>query len=756
MKTSDHRINEETHGQTGPGWARCRHCTLGLLAVSLLAAVGCAQSGGLEIAPGGEGDPTVAPGENAPGEGPSRICASSVPCGEGCCAAGEACVADRCVTASCTTSDECGADSRCTRGGACLPNNEGRVNASCRVPLDLPSLIPEIQCRWPGDTPPAVRPNSVQVSSSPMVMDFNLDGDPATVRPSIVFVSYEDSVGLSNGVLRVIDGETCELQGTLELSGLRGEVSPAIADLDPEKGDGPEIVVTDVAPINEVVSEPRVHAYKFRGSGFELMWSEIVTASGGVLGLAIHDIDNDGNPEVLTQRMIIDGRLGQQIHDMDNNAVEPPIVADLDFDGLPELTTGQGVFQWDPIEEVTALAGFWQERGEEAASFVAMADLGDYRTGLPRGEDSAELVMVGPQNLWVKSADGNSILIVNAGSEGIVGGPPVIADFDGDGRMEFASPGANQLTVFDLDCTRREHNEEGCSVAANPRGILWGQPSQGSRSGASVFDFDGNGSAEVVYADQCFLRIYDGASGNVLFSVARSGTTRWEYPVVVDADGDGHSELVVGSNDSDESLNCPSVDPLKPGTRFERTHGVTVWRDPQDRWVSSRPLWNQHMYNVTNVNDDGTVQSSRQITHWYREGAPNTYRQNVQGFGPSLELPDITVAANPAVDCSEQDQLGVTLSVCNRGTASVDSGMVTVNARAVGVQSSLGCSVANAGALPAGGCEQLRCAIDMPWGSDPVDIELVGDVTSQVSECLEGNNSAAVSEAFCAVPAAVR
>ena len=71
-----------------------------------------------------------------------------------------------------------------------------------------------------------------------------------------------------------------------------------------------------------------------------------------------------------------------------------------------------------------------------------------------------------------------------------------------------------------------------------------------------MFDFDGDGSSE--YADQCFMRIYKGTTES---HVPRSSTTRWEYPVIVDADGDGHTEIVTLER-LHATLGCPAVDPL--------------------------------------------------------------------------------------------------------------------------------------------------------------------------------------------------
>jgi hypothetical protein len=50
-------------------------------------------------------------------------------------------------------------------------------------------------------------------------------------------------------------------------------------------------------------------------------------------------------------------------------------------------------------------------------------------------------------------------------------------------------------------------------------------------TGSSVFDFDGNGKAEVVYADEQYMRIYDGTTGDVLLRCATPPapctSTRW-------------------------------------------------------------------------------------------------------------------------------------------------------------------------------------------------------------------------------------
>ena len=93
------------------------------------------------------------------------------------------------------------------------------------------------------------------------------------------------------------------------------------------------------------------------------------------------------------------------------------------------------------------------------------------------------------------------------------GGPPVIGDFDSDGFPEIGVAGASRFRVFDLGC-------RGGGMGCEAPFVRWSKPSQDASSrqtGASVFDFDGDGKAEAVYADECFLRIYSGTNGEVLY-----------------------------------------------------------------------------------------------------------------------------------------------------------------------------------------------------------------------------------------------
>jgi hypothetical protein len=137
--------------------------------------------------------------------------------------------------------------------------------------------------------------------------------------------------------------------------------------------------------------------------------------------------------------------------------------------------------------------------------------------------------------------------------------------------------------VFDIDCSATPRPNGKCTptlrcdfnTAASdagpagtcPTGILWSRKTQDHSSnitGSSVFDFEADGKAEVVYADECFVRVYSGTDGEVLFSQYRSSCTWYENPVVADVDGNFRADLVVPSNlacsDGTNGIACGGLD----------------------------------------------------------------------------------------------------------------------------------------------------------------------------------------------------
>src|SRR5262249_36158933 len=189
-----------------------------------------------------------------------------------------------------------------------------------------------------------------------------------------------------------------------------------------------------------------------------------------------------------------------------------------------------------------------------------------------------EVAVIAAGAARVQTLDGTVVFGPVTLPGGGTGGPPTIGDFDGDGRAELASAGANAYSVFDLDCGP---SPVGTCASGTTTGVLWSQRSQDASSnvtGSSIFDFEGDGRAEAVYGDECFVRVYDGATGTVLFSQSRSSCTWYENPVVADVDGDYNAEIVIGDNYNCGSaasgidcsgfgLDARQTDPIFPGLR---------------------------------------------------------------------------------------------------------------------------------------------------------------------------------------------
>jgi hypothetical protein len=351
-------------------------------------------------------------------------------------------------------------------------------------------------------------------------------------------------------------------------------------------------------------------------------------------------------------------------------------------------------------------------------------------------EGATGAVLVGPGGAWINGTES----LPGGGT----GGAPTVADFDGDGLPEIAAAGRGAYVVYDLDCIDPSPRMGGDACMTGTF-LKWQAPTQdisSSVTGSSVFDFQGDGIAEVVYNDECFLHVYDGRDGRELLMdpIPSSSRTGFEYPIVVDVDGDGNSEIVVGSN-NDQAVgrdHCDdayvaafpeysSVSELPPEFR-SGTHGVTVYGDAFDRWVPTRPIWNQFSYHVTNVSPTGEVPTT-EPNNWDDPNL-NNYRQNVQGEGV-FNAPDLSLTLMATTRCSASE---IVLSAVIRNE---------VWQTVPGPEALVGMANTTGPLLP-GGSERLTVTV----GGVPADTDLTYEArvdpdtaATSVIECNEDNNT---------------
>lgn len=587
--------------------------------------------------------------------GPDRPCPSGWLCHEA------KCVPDR---GSCCSDNDCLNDTRCSvqvgdggSCGICLDWKDGESDAMCKGNgFSATEFKPPVDhCQWPPKGSPL--PTSRDVVMTPLVIDLDADG-----APEIVFAP-QTSAGPSR--LVAMSGKNCSVLYDVAAN-LQGFSQLAAADLDGDKK--PEIV--GILSTGAPGSGHQVAVFEGTTGKLLAASGEAYSLSGGVSfdcsGPAIGDLDGDGKPEIVAGGMALrfDKASGQLTKMFSTPVIGATwgtltLINDMDGDGKPEIVSGNRIYD--------GLSG-----ADKTPSSLASLSQGGYSAiGDFNGDGSPDLVFVqsvsGDQKVAVLDVKANKFLMSPMSIPSGWGGPPTVADFDGDGVPDFGTAGPNSYYVFSLDCLKTPKPSK---CRGSLPGVLWNTVTKDRSSGgtaSSVFDFNGDGRAEVVYRDECWLRVYNGPDGKTVFARPITSGTALEMPIVADVDNDGHADLVVPSDSIQGNAYCSDQNPERdtgmPHTGV--TQGVYVLKDPLNRWMPSRPLWNQHSYHITNILDDTTV-PAKETPNWTTY---NNYRQNIQGtLVKTIPLPDATSEGSQAPDqndCSKQWKLYA--QVCNRG-----------------------------------------------------------------------------------------
>ncbi len=643
-------------------------------------------------------------------------CASGIRCGAAddvCCSAGDVCVAKQCKTPGSVCADhfDCPEDAFCEPVlGKCLPQI---VPVACEYKPPVGALTPKLEWSWTGS---AIAPQSNQVINTPLVVDLDKDG-----TPDVVIVTSENYSSTGVGHVRALDGKTGleKWTATADVYVAANQVNPrgtpAVGDLD---GDG----------WVEIVAPKRgggVIAFRHDGS---LLWTSKqadgttpYTSGFESVTIALADLDGDGSIEVVAGGVVFDkaGKLlfdkGPYAGSNNGNYGAVSVVADVDQDGKQEILTGRRAFRSDGTV-------MWDNGLVDGYPAIADLDL----------DGKAELVVVAAGKVRVQDALTGALLAELAMPGSGAGGPPTIAQFDGVGGPDFASAGGTSYTVF--------HYEPKPTPAIS---VLWTKDTQdlsSNRTGSTVFDFEGDGKAEVIYNDECYMRVYAGETGDVLIELPNSSATIHEYPVVADVDADNNTEIIVVANDLNHQSGNPSCPYGKAGAR----RGVFVYGDANDSWVRTRRVWNQHAYHVTNIENSGAV-SSPEDASWGPKGF-NNYRQSTQGKAV-YNAPDLAVdLAASILQCPTS--VGLVATVKNQGSLGASAGVTVRFYQGVSPAGILvGQAVTTKPLLP-GGSEVLTVPV-VTSGAPPFAFYVVVDEPTTVHECVESNNTGVVANVFC-------
>lgn len=679
-------------------------CTGGLVCIDGM----CGTSGGDAGArDASEPERDAAPGEDAGpdcaedcGDGDciaGECCAAASSCGGVCCAAADVCSFNVCVTPgdTCAGEEDCGEDEYCeprlgasvdmcgaapTTNGRCLPSPPACPDGTtpdpaspecvseCRFNPPSGALEVQLAYSWGGFDGDRAPPNVFDVRNSPIVI--NLDDDDCDGRitardvPEIVVITSPDDADrsmneLATGDLVVLSVEEGALTEKWRVPGVAAPWTyPAAGNF--HSAEGNEILICSQGRLS-------MSAYGVSDDGLVLLWDQPLERRGRNCAMpSLFDVDQDGDVEILTLDGLLDGETGEMEYPMPDGD-DPSgygIAADIDNDADHDLEL---VFA-DAVFDLVDGALVRIADGPSGADHVLVAQLD--------GTGGPEIVSVTANNhtldVWTlvdgevrylrEDLDINGNLDparCGASSAGFTsgGGPPTAANVNDDGIPDIAIAGGVGYAVIDGASLINPALTSADDI------FLWATPTvdcSSAQTGSSVFDFNGDGLAEVLYADEQFFRIYNGADGTVLFETCNTNGTILEQPIVADVDNDGQADIVVVSNARYRNCSAPDTD--------DATSGVRVFSSQGGDWVRTRRVWNQHAYHITNVGEDGSIPQEEEAN--WNVPALNNFRLNRQP-GNEDAAPDVVLSLLPI--CGTR---AISVTVRNLGESVLPAGVV--------------------------------------------------------------------------------
>ncbi len=678
--------------------------------------------------------------------------------------------------------------------GRCLPLPSGPL---CEGEPEFTDIEPILEWYWEGVEYEGHFYRNIM--AAPTVGDVTGNG-----IPEVVVVAYHGSS--NQGLVVVLDGRGDGNGNGEVLFTIPSEDDPdapkaswantvALANFDDDPGleivyniVGGGIRIADNTGVGDVCNNstyPGCEGLRTTGPGAGATWSG---------GITVADVDGDGMPDVIAGCQVMNGH---DISDPDMDFVAESgcnrntVVADLNEDGKPEVIEASRAITIDP--NVPGGVPFWTEDNGLTSGFLAVADILDDNPGPEVINVYYGVYFLDGQTGEVLVGPGGSILDEEiAIPGGGYGGAPTVADFDGDGKMEISVAGLTAYVVYDPDCWDPPLRSGGECYSGRTDMILWETETQdlsSSRTGSSVFDFQGDGRSEVLYNDECFFHIFDGLTGSGLVDpiIPSSNRTSSEYPLVADVDGDGNAEVVIISN-QDQAINrdnCHvswkeagvSIDLLCEFTECTAgpaceggiggtcsgegyqcdqngicqlpsgTQGVRVFGDAHNRWVKTRPVWNQFAYHVTNIELQGGWWDvpANEVPSWTTY---NSYRQNVQG-GVLFPVPDLEVELTAITMCPGEVHL--VAKVSNNGSAgapkSIPVHFYRTDSEAENPPQLLETAYTSEILLP-GAWERVSYIYENTIESE-MTFRVVIDEGEEVEECEEDNNLAETETDIC-------
>jgi len=461
------------------------------------------------------------------------------------------------------------------------------VWAVAEAQVTLPDNIVEADCvaepleqQW-GIVEGSNSPSLSHMYAQPFIGDIDNDG-----LTDLVTVGYNDAPWRSSSI--VIYGHNLQLKTSFNTSPMYvyGGYPLSVADVD---RDGfAEIFIQHI--------DGSLRCYRPDGS---IKWTVSVSeADEKSPNILIADINGDSIPEVWSKDKIFNAVSGallvslpevfgfSVLYGYNGGKALMPAFADFDNDGILELAGGNKVYKLN-ITNSTGTAGnsatLWKT--------ISANGIGDGLTSVADididGFMDVVVVRDGCMYAWKPysgTASTPELIATCPYTSSAPGSRALLTDVNNDGYPEILFTYIANVTAYQYVPSTQSLQQ------------MWLR-STSDLSGATTmtaFDFNQDGSVEIVYRDQSDLRIIDGTTGDNISTFTCLAPTAVDYPAIVDLDRDGHAEIVVSSNTYESN--------------HDKHAKLIVFHSPANAvWAPARYVWNQHAYNVVNVNNDLTI-----------------------------------------------------------------------------------------------------------------------------------------------------
>ncbi|MDR0728915.1 MAG: hypothetical protein LBF19_02160, partial [Prevotellaceae bacterium] len=371
------------------------------------------------------------------------------------------------------------------------------------------------------------------------------------------------------------------------------------------------------------------------------------------------------------------------VADIDMDGMLDVIVLAPAVDGLNEATRNI-LYVWDPLHDPTtakAAVYLYTRSTTGTMSFPFVGDINGQLDNYAGDKRLPEICFNGGR-FYTSHADASQIAFHPLSATALTAG---------------GITGASNTRGFNYDPNEYVRGHiVGFTYHANPDGstplhrrlkLAWAMEhnDMSSSTGITMFDFDNDDIKELCYRDENSVRVISPGLKTYITNTENTGAIRFkqsniksytgfEAPVIADVDMDGSADIV--------TLVYPDTESNGQSKGYIY---VYEYESGSDKWAPCPPVWNQTIYFPLQINTDLTVPAKPQpmLTPYTDRYGNTIYPYNGQWiqqpivregshYSPIMRQPNMTLH-NMSIQIESQTKAVVTLTISNRGSASVNS-----------------------------------------------------------------------------------